>query len=246
MFYDTRGKELNWNDFLSYYEPFYFLPSKSDFSVKIKNKTSPFIENKIEKILVDGLNEKDIIFIIAWKLGEIKHSESEKSKQIEYQREFNINLTNWRGYNFCDMVRYLNIKFERLSELAQSKQYEKLFSDLCINRVSGFGTTYIINLMFFFSKGELPIYDAYVSCALNALRNKYKPDKTCVVKITNIPQLNKGHQNHIDKAWNFYQNYIKELKTISGSDNITRTMDRALWVYGHCFNNQGTSGRCRY
>lgn len=245
MFYDTRGKELDWNNFLSYYEPFYFLPSKPDVSVKINNKTSPFIENEIEKILDNGLNKKDIIFIIAWKLGDIKHSESEKSKQIEYERELNINLTNRCGYNFSDMVKYLNENFEKLSELARSKQYKELFSNLCINRVRGFGTTYIINLMFFFSKGELPIYDAYVSCALNAIRNKYKPDKTCVVKITNIPQLYNGHQDHICKAWNFYQNYIQELKAISGSDYVTRTMDRALWVYGHCFKKQGTSGRCR-
>lgn len=245
MFYDTMGKELNWKDFLSYYEPFYFLPSESDALVRIKHKTSPFIEKEIERILANGLNKNDIIFIIAWKLGDIKHSESEKSKQIEYQREFNIKLINSRNYNLSDMVKYLNINFDRLAELAQSKQYGELFCDLCINKVSGFGTTYIINLMFFFSKGELPIYDAYVNCALNAIRNKYKPDETCVVKITNIPQLNNGHQDHIHKAWNFYLDYIKELKTIYGSDNITRTMDRALWVYGHCFKKQGTSGRCR-
>jgi len=246
MFYDTTGKELNWNYFLSYYEPYYFLSSKSDASVIVKNKTSPFIEKEIEKILVRGLNKNDIIFIIAWKLGYIKQSESEESKQIEFQREFNIRLIDRYNNNFTEMVKYLNVNFDRLSKLAQFKQYEELFSNLCINRVSGFGATYIINLMFFFSKGELPIYDAYVSCALNALCNKYKPDKTCVVKITNIPQLYNGHQDHICKAWNFYQNYIKELKAISGSDYVTRTMDRALWVYGHCFKKQGTSGQCRY
>ena len=107
-----------------------------------------------------------------------------------------------------------------------------------------FGSTYIINLVFFFTGGEMPIYDKYVKMALLAFEDNLVPDRGKVIKYNEIPSLIHG-TNNIKKAWNFYQDYVSDLKRISNSDFITRKADRALWVYGHGFETNAKSSICR-
>ena len=102
----------------------------------------------------------------------------------------------------------------------------------------GFGTVYIINLIYFKSKGNWPIYDKYAHKALKAIyfgRRPYEiwipgaPGKTIITKKNGIVA---------NKEVNcMYSEYLWLLDEIFGGHDYEtmhgRLIDRALWVYGH-------------
>jgi len=238
MFFDTNRRELKWDEFLDYYEPYYFINDKPKlFKCKMRdlNQTSKFVEDNIENILKNGLDLEDIILVIAWKLGMIDHYKSEECNWIIYRNNFSKYMIykRYSEVRLSPMISYIKDNFKELSDLAGSEPYS-LFKKICENKVKGFGSTYIINLVFFFTGGRMPIYDKFVKMALWAFENNLVPDTGEVIKVKEIPGLNYLPED-IDKAWNYYQDYIVDLKRVSNSDFITRKVDRALWVYGHGF-----------
>ena len=88
-----------------------------------------------------------------------------------------------------------------------------------------FGCVYIINLMYFLSRGTIPIYDQYACKAARALVEGITPDKIYVGPAPG--------KNDCKKVITMYSEYIHLLEKIFGTCNIKRKIDRALWVYGH-------------
>lgn len=248
MFFDIKRKELKWDEFLDYYEPYYFIndkPKLFERNRKNLNQTSYFVESQIENILNDGLNPRDIILVIAWKLGMIDHYNSDECNNIIYKNDFSKYMIykRYSEVKLLPMVNYIKDNFKELNDLAENDPYS-LFKKLCENRVKGFGSTYILTLVFFFTGGSMPIYDKYVNMALWAFKNNLVPDTGKVIKIKEIPELNYLPQD-IDRAWDYYQGYVGDLKRISNPDIITRRVDRALWVYGHGFATDTKARVCR-
>lgn len=85
--YSLCNKALTLDEFVGEYQPMYFITSRNKL---IRNKTSHFVEQEIEKILIQGLRPTDLPFVLAWKIGNIKHKAS--INKIAYKNNCNKTL----------------------------------------------------------------------------------------------------------------------------------------------------------
>jgi len=93
MFYNESGKPLSPQEFVAHYEPYYYIGSASRIP---KNKTSRFVEEKIDEIFLRGVTAEDIPLIIAWKVGIINHAASINS--VVYTGDFartSVDIPDW-------------------------------------------------------------------------------------------------------------------------------------------------------
>ena len=226
MFYSFNKEPIDLNFFLSEYEPHYFLGSKSKVP---KNKTSHFIENRIEQILRIGLCPNDLPFIIAWKIGAINQTQSTNS--IVYYNDFDRTLQFQTQYYILDvrlMVEYMQQNFSYLSALAQSDPH-RLYEILFEHHADYFAATYILTLVYFFTKGNCPIYDKYADIALLAIKKDIAPHN----KINFKPI----ESSNVSSSWKRYISYCQMILEMFGEDRYQeRCIDRSLWVYGHYFD----------
>lgn len=227
-----KSKPLSWDEFVQEYEPMYFITSQNKL---IRNKTSLFVEKAIEKILINGLTPEDLPLILAWKIGNIDH----KASVNEIVYKYNCNTTlEFKGLygkpiKAKQLIEYINKNFSYLKELAKNNPYE-LFIKLCKNKVKYFGATYIITLLYFLSDGVMPIYDKYAHIALLAIKDDIKPNQ--IVNGYKEIESSVNDEESRKKAWRTYEDYCNLLKEIVGEENYKdRSVDRALWVYGHAF-----------
>ena len=117
---------------------------------------------------------------------------------------------------------------------------EKLFEKYL--GASGIGPVYAITLLYFQSQSEYPIYDKYAHIALLQLENP-KPfcceESHITDKALNV-KCRSGSVN-AETIWKEYlTNYVGPLKSLFNFETIyrkDRRLDRALWAYGHLFND---------
>lgn len=119
--------------------------------------------------------------------------------------------------------------------------------------VENVGSTYMLTFLFFKTRGRVPIYDRFVNRALNALLEDMIPGTevgdlgTCVFDTSNCTKLFNNYQELIEKALDgtgrrlsiidnkhFSENSVPDMKAIKA----VRSLDRALWVYGHKFKHK--------
>jgi hypothetical protein len=222
-FYDLNGNQLTQQNWINYYEPFYYLDEPRNIGQKItrKNKTNIHVERKIENILNDGLTNNDIPLVIAWKIGAIDHINSSQNNII-FRQNFNTTYqfqTQFNRINANHIINYCKVNFNNLLTL----NGQNLLGALMGNRRNNsyFGLVYCLTLVYFFSKGYWPIYDKYAYIALYTILNNIQPHNTI-----HYTQINNWHQ---------YQLYVHNIISIFGQQNISRQIDRSLWVYGHLF-----------
>ncbi len=222
-FYDLNGNQLNLQQFIQKYESFYFLNTPNvGRRITRRNKTNPYVENRIENILQNGLTTNDLVFVIAWKIGAIDHQAS--NNQIVYRNNFNNTLIfNTRFYtiNVNKLVNYITNNFDMLVQAADNPH--DLLNLLLNNRGrnSFFGLIYCLTLIYFFTRGDCPIYDKYAHIS-------------CIAYQENIQPGNKINYRQIND-WVGYNKYIMNIKKIFSTQKIPRSIDRSLWVYGHYF-----------
>ena len=128
MFFDLQRRELKLDEFLDYYEPYYFIndrPKLFERNRKNLNQTSYFTESQIENILKDRLNPRDIILVIAWKLGMIDHYNSEVCNRIIYKNDFSNNMiyNRYSEVMLSPIVNYIKDNFKELNDLADNEPY---------------------------------------------------------------------------------------------------------------------------
>lgn len=228
MFYTETGEPLSIKEFVAHYEPYYFIGSESP---QPKNKTSRFVESKIEKLLQRGIELKDIPLIIAWKVGLIDNVASTNS--VVYIGDFPDtllydDLPYNKGIDLKPMVKNISLKFEHVNGLSQISPYEA-YKSLYEMRVPYFGSVKIVTLLYFLSQGKSPIYDKYAEMALDAYLTDSVPG--AVVRYTGLPGYINGDMARYDE-------YITKLKKVFCTEDYTdRSIDRALWVYGHFFHD---------
>ena len=254
-------------EFINYYNTRYFtyctdkVPYTTD---KGKNrcvgKNSKFAEELIEKILEknpEDFTDSDVALILAWKIGKIKHSESENQKLVlhgdwqetlgQYSSETR-EFTDWNGdpikryknidINVKTIAKYLRKDGKRLNELVGSDKRQKALDELREENWQGIGSVYLITLLYFVSNhqypGKCPIYDRFAMRALLAIKGKKAIGES--VECGELPdKSSKQFSKIIDKRMN---EYIKLLKAIFGDEyKGKRDIDRALWVYGHLFKD---------
>lgn len=233
-FFKPDKTEINKKEFVNFYNSSYFLGGSSITGV---SQNSKFVEDEIDGLLEDGIkNEIDVIHILAWKVGKIKHRESQEQKPFKYAADW-IGAESYQmkryGKNFdvSDFVKYIVSNVESLKSESK-KNPQSVLNKLRDKAPKGIGTVYLITILYFISKGEYPIYDRFAQIAVDAITNEIEPGSSVVYK--KLPGKN---EKGFSTVMNYYEDdYIKKIEKIFGKKyKDSRDIDRALWVYGHTF-----------
>src|SRR5665647_105672 len=167
MFYNESGKPLSPQEFVAHYEPYYYIGSESRIP---KNKTSRFMEEKIDEIIRRGVTAEDIPLIIAWKVGIINHTASINSVVYtgDFPRTFIYDdLPYHKNINVRPMINMLTLRLGELKELSRTDMHEA-YRILYGMRVPYFGSVKVLTLLYFLSQGRCPIYDKFAEISLDA------------------------------------------------------------------------------
>lgn len=238
MFFNQSGNEIHKEQFINFYGDSYYLDSPR--AVKGITQNSSYIENEIEKILNSGIKEKSDVFkIFAWKIGKIKHGESQCKKEFIFSKDWgnafdgSVSIRGNR-IDLNPLAEYVVKNICKLEKSASSSP-QKVLNDLRDNCPKYIGTVYLITLLFFISKGQYPIYDRFALRALKAVDEGIKPG--AVIRDEELPDKNSKKFTSVfhDKIIP----YINLLEKSFGKEyQKKRKIDQALWVYGHCFNTK--------
>lgn len=206
-FFNTIGGEISKDEFVSFYSRVYYYLYR-DLE----------LEHTIEEILVsDNLTAKDIVDILRWKIGATKFSYQDNT------------VTN----------QWYTIAAGKLIEEIQGAK--KVKEPVCetlreLMKHDHIGPVYAITLLYFLSKGTYPIYDKFAHIAIKVIEEEL-PFKSLVEDKKLEEEFSTGATD-AKKIFRRYQDkYVDRLHKVFGRTYNTRDIDRALWVYGHLFND---------
>ena len=239
-------------EFVQLYEDSYYLDKGTVGQIAPNAAGSRhFVEDRIDSILINGIQSKmDVIFILAWKMSKFVQSESQSNPV--YAKDWEIlqdlgedditpELCVERYGNSFEIGKIAVSVFAALPVLKQAAQesWQHLLNRLnhLVGGLYGLGPVYLITLMYFVSQGLYPIYDQFAMMALCAIRDGKKPGEKVdykglpsVVELLENDDPDFGYQQYIDLL---YATFSEEELFENGKP--CRSVDRALWVYGHYF-----------
>lgn len=242
-FFDLEGHELNTNEFVEYYSPSYFLGVEKRTGIRY-SQGSRYVEDVVMDIMNSHFESRlDIVRALAWKMGRIKHRESQDDQRFIYTSDWEeceqINPMRYgRVLDLDTLSRYIINNIELLEDLADNSPNECLLLLRNCNyegrnhNIRGIGTVYLITLLFFLSHGRYPIYDRFAMAALLAHERNLQPNNMHVV-VNSMP--GKWDASFATVCENEYQEYINRLEDLQFDYRHDRRLDRALWIYGHAF-----------
>lgn len=244
-------------DFINEYEKSYFLQSDhSEYYIPRVSINSKKVEEIAEKILYNGIqNKKEVLFLLAWKIGGIDHKKSEgENREYEHITIDNVHFyESWgekkgsfaAGHFSCPKEKFENF-CKAIAGIAQeyrdSKTDKQVLKEIITAKASGgiekFGPVYVLTLLYYITKNRSPIFDQYAYRAIRAIYHEKKPDEIWYAGPSYKPKNDSENDNdYIEQVANYTLNVINDykwyLKEVFGTWSIRRDVDRALWVYGH-------------
>ena len=220
--------------FIGFYRKFYFENEidsciKKDSGIPVNlSLTNKKAEDYIcEEVLNKGQFNK---FALAWKSGKLKW----KNQTLTTEGfEFSGGYRNGRN-QFIDKKGFEVYCNELDSDFPSGEdKFENIYENIYKKSPNNFGPVYIITSVFFKSRGAYPIYDQFAHKALRALESDVSPSE---VYIGSNP--NKDEVKHIMIMYNEYRRLLSKVFPSETNKNkglfISRELDQALWVYGHC------------
>lgn len=238
-FFDINGVEIDKSKFITLYRDSYYLDK--DQYVPGLSRCSRFVEDKIDNLLKNGIqSELNVVHILAWKIGKIKHGDSEKCRKFVYADDW-VNaeklakVTRYgREFDIETIAKYIaDPDHIKTLEDKAVRDPQGVLCDLKNCEVKGLGSVYLITLLYFISRGTYPIYDRFAMMAIDAIIADIKPGNE--VEYHTLPdksskkKFNAIMQEHMVP-------YIQKLNEVFGDEyHKSRDIDRALWVYGHLF-----------
>lgn len=241
IFYDcSTKKQIDREEFVSMYNESYFIEGNRIISGVRQN--SKIAEKEIERILNEGIKcQNDVIYILAWKIGKIRHYESDKINKTVFSKDWKKAYDGkiwrygeqWDG--IFDFIHYIVDNIDELNELSKTNP-QAVLDKLRENSPKGIGTVYFITLLYFISKGKYPIYDRFAALALEGIYCGKNPLKDKIEKSV-LPDKNSKDFSNVYGYIEKYSNRLSEIFSADYNKNIEtyRNIDRALWVYGHAF-----------
>jgi hypothetical protein len=241
-FYDEGGNRIGCQEWLATYEPYYFLDGPTQGRrITRRNQTSRLVESQVCSLLnrTTPISQEDLILAMAWKIGLIDHHASDAQQKIVFAQGWTATLTASTQFgvrDFSSSIPALAAIIARASTEDNRSNPRYLF-DLA-RKLEGFGSVYMLTVIFFVSGARFPIYDRYAHIAVQAIQEELAPENKIRYK-----QLSK---------WSDYERYMNILgcvRDVCPAENrnssvfVSRSLDRALWVYGHFFNND-TAAPC--
>lgn len=185
-------------------------------------KISHPVDEEIEKYVMN-FHEQRIIneYAVAWKFGTLVKQENKiipREKNGNYLSGYGIEIDKIQLLEYLQRVRD-NIVIKEMN-------FEEIYTKLHkLQPPKYFGSVYMINILFFLSGGDWPIYDRFAHKAAKAIFMELHPSQ---IYMCAAPSKDK-----ICDVVNLYMEYIWLLERLFGRKNINRETDRALWVYGH-------------
>ena len=245
MFYRPDGTEIDKDSFLSLYSGDYFISKTTVSVVPRLSRCSEYIERTIETIRIDGIGcERDVARLLAWKIGKIKHRESEDSQRFIYSSDWKnadslegVKLYN-KDFDIGKIASYITNHRQELERLAENNPQDFL-NRINEQKFERIGTVYMITLLYFLSHGKYPIYDRFAAMALNAIEGNMQPKykEKIGIAYTEIPD--KSSKLFPTVMSDGMKDYMEKILNIFGNDyQNNRRVDQALWVYGHLFTKQ--------
>ena len=232
---DIQLSEKQINSFISRYESSYFKNDKSEGIPKL-NTTEIEVEKYIEGKLHSGIVDE---YVVAWKAGRLIKADIDNDKFLQ-EKQYMNGYGNQIDSN--ELKTYLSkLKKSEIQEIIDSSDIlsrdilEKSYDLVKENAPRNFGSVYLINILYFLSKGKIPIYDKYAHIAVKALCFGYKP--------SNIYVGDPPEKNRTKMVINMLSEYMWYLNKLFGTYSIPRSLDRALWVYGHSKINYDGLGK---
>lgn len=235
-FFDPQGNQLSYQQWLTVWEPAYFLGGPTYGSFSSGYQSSRVVENQVDALLTQKfpLSLDDLVLAMAWKIGDpIDRQGSQVAGSIRYKGNWPATLIT-RGYygtwDFSQSIPWLaaNMAVIRQQLLGANPQY--LFNLRLQGR--GFGKVHKLAVQFFVTNGADPIYDKYAHLGALAIDQNLPPGST----VRNYRPV---------QTWQHYQAFRQLLKSIGLQPQetmfISRADDRALWVYGHFFSRCDTA-----
>ena len=179
--------------------------------------SSPRVSCKAERIVENLLNQSDdymytdsdIMKFMIWKFGWCTPFEDDNYEVLEM-------------YHF-DPDFFSKIQEIQKEACIKGDNLENLYKSL--TAIYGIGPIYAIAIIYLLSRGKYPIYDRYVRGAMVAIKENRCPGTTIKLKALSGKMLPKEYIEYIE--------FVKEFKGYKQND---RSVDRALWTYGHRFN----------
>lgn len=235
-FYCPCGKVISEGDFIKLYADSYYLDNRQ--VVSNAQQSSRYVEDKMDCLLKNGIcSTKDVARILAWKIGKIDHKNS--NDQFVYASDWenaeSLNVTRYGNpFDLAGIANYIINNKDHLEKKADSDP-QGVLNELRDVSVKGLGTTYLVTLLYFLSKGKYPIYDRFAYKGVKAILQDKKPGE--IVDYEGVPDKTskKRFESFIDNEMTCY---VKDLTTIFGERyKDDRDIDRALWVYGHLFKD---------
>ena len=238
-FYDCRtNSSISKDEFIEMYNKSYF--RSAERVVKGVTQNSKVAETEIERILNEGIKTtNDVINILAWKIGKIKHKDTDENGKITFSKDpyhFNIYRYGKKWEEIKEFVEYIVKHIDRLY-LTSKDSPQEVLNELGKKAKNGIGPVYLITLLYFISKGQYPIYDRFAYIALQEIKNGAEPFTTKIEPQT-LP--NKTSKKFKSVYEDYIEPYMQDISLVFGSDYNSsieeyRNIDRALWVYGHAF-----------
>ena len=128
----------------------------------------------------------------------------------------------------------LEVDKNQIKEHIENNEWEEAYRIVMEVSPENIGPVYNINTLFFLTGGKAPIYDLFAHKAVKALLLNISPDEVYMGENPN--------KNEVEKVGSMYREYMIMLKMVftdylktrkADAMFIPRTLDRALWVYGH-------------
>lgn len=239
-YFPNKGEITSQAEFINFYDQCYYL------------YVSPSKEKEIEEILKGSksLNKQNIIKILEWKTGG-KYDNAIKRLTNPYG---SISYTT-----ICQIEEA--VKTQKRDKIMSETEAKNLLKTLL--KFDGIGPVYAITLLYFITRGQYPIYDKFAHIAIVVIYNQKQygsiiydrylnrntplsdgPEQTVYLNSIDLKEKgsNEPKGQAIDKLFSdYHDHYLTPLNTLFhceyGKDfNTDRRIDRALWVYGHLFN----------
>ena len=241
--------DFNDDDIINYFANAYFKKIEIE-GIEIKNDVSESYE---DNEIVDNRLKKGIIdeYVVAWKAGRLDgENDNYEPHIIEDKKTGRKCYLNGYGKHIDKELLDEYLKDVKLhwdnNKLEDEKDFAGVYSSI-VNSIAipdNFGSVYIINLIYFLSKGDWPIYDRFAHIALKAIVMEKHP---CEIYVSGAPaKIIKYKENEQEKikaneeVIKMYMEYLWLMDYVFGGhtfDIIGRKKDRALWVYGHATRN---------
>lgn len=132
-FYDFKGEPIGVKEFIELYEPCYFIENKKAEGIR-HTQTARCVEDEVVTILNGHIESRaDVAKVMAWKIGKIKHGESEENKKIVYAADWELceeeNPNSGKKMDLKTLADYILGNRDKLEVLAAEKPQE------CLNQL---------------------------------------------------------------------------------------------------------------